>query len=95
MLAEPGALFVSHLAQLPIENPSRPTSGSSCCDTGNYNKFLTKGSLSLVSMMLGFIGVKYVSKGVDAGYESHIRAFTYLGFAVVFIWGLSLFPFSR
>jgi hypothetical protein len=42
--------------------------------------------MAFMSMLLVAIGVTCVSKGVDAGDESHIRAFIHLGLAVPCIW---------
>ena len=54
-----------------------------------------KAALSLVSIALICIGIKFVSNGVDAGYDSHIRAFITLSWAVVFIFsGMVLFGFA-
>lgn len=92
---DPSPLIFPRRVQLQIEYLSGPAGKPRRNDTNYYNDLLTKGAVSLISIVLLCVGAKMVSDSVDASYESHVRAFTYLGFAVVFIWGaIALFLFQ-
>ena len=55
-----------HLAQLPLEYPSRPQSKPCCGEGGGNAGYLKKGTFAVVVALLYTIGIKLIADAFEA-----------------------------